>query len=69
MLSIHQKKLKGFDDDKFSEQLSFPHLFPTGMFGYTMSREKEISIKKDFQSRLLNADGRFAKNIEYIFYA
>lgn len=48
MLSIHQKKLKGFDDDKFSEQLSFPHLFPTGMFGYTMSREKEISIKNDF---------------------
>lgn len=48
MLPIHQKKLKGFDDDKFSEQLSFPHLFPTGMFGYTMSREKEISIKNDF---------------------
>lgn len=63
------KKPKGFDDDKFSEQLSFPHLFPTGMFGYTMSREKKISIKKYFQSRLLNADGRFAKSIEYIFYA
>lgn len=63
------KKPTGFDDDKFSEQLSFPHLFPTGMLGYTMSREKNISINKYFQSRLLNADGRFAKNIEYIFYA
>lgn len=55
------KKPKGFDDDKFSEQLSFPHLFPTGMFGYTTSREKKrISIKKYFQSRLLNADGIYS---------
>lgn len=30
------KKPKAFDDDKFSKQLSFPHLFPIEMFGYTM---------------------------------
>ena len=63
------KKPKPFDEDKFSEELSFPHLFPNGTFGFNMLREKKISMKKYFQARLLNADGRFAKSIEYIFYS
>lgn len=57
------KKPKGFDDDKFSEQLSFPHLFPTGMFGYTTSREK-----KDFNKEIIPVQAAQCRwDIEYIF--
>ena len=34
-----------------------------------MERPKKISLKKYFQARILHRDGRFAKNIQYLFYA
>ena len=56
-------------DDDF-EVLAFPDLFPYGYGGYN-SRKSEcrLPIRKYFQQRLLNIDGRFAKNMEYIFCA
>ena len=56
-------------DDNF-EVLAFPDLLPYGKGGY-MSAERPIKlgIRKYFQQRLLNCDGRFAKNMEYIFCA
>ena len=54
-------------DDDF-EVLAFPDLFPYGYGGYH-SRDVwcRLPIRKYFQQRLLNVDGRFAKNLEYIF--
>ena len=63
------KKPKPMETDLSSEELSFPQLFPTGEFGFSSKREEKLSLKKYFQARIQNADGRFARNIEYIFYA
>ena len=52
------------------EELAFPDLFPYGSGGYySKERQCRLPIRKYFQQRLLNVDGRFAKNIEYIFCA
>ena len=63
------KRPQPFEADEHAEELSFPHLFPTGKFGFSMNRETKLSLKKYFQARILNCDGRFSKSIEYIFYA
>ena len=56
-------------DEQF-EELAFPDLFPSGFGGYyTRKSECHLPIRKYFQQCLLNVDGRFAKNIEYIFCA
>ena len=63
------KRPKSFHIDEHSEELSFPHLFPSGKFGFSMPRSQKVSMKKYFQTRILNNDTRFARNIEYIFHA
>ena len=56
-------------DDEF-EVLAFPDLFPLGCFSYySEQRSVKLLLQKYSQQRLLNVDGRFAKNIEYIFCA
>lgn len=57
-------------DDKF-EVLAFPDLFPYGEGGFmdNSDRTSKLSMRKYFQQRLMNCDGRFAKNIEYLFCA
>ena len=57
-------------DDNF-ENLAFPDLFPTANGSYTFSnnRETRLPLRKYYQQRLLNVDGRFANNIEYLFCA
>ena len=56
-------------DEQF-EELAFPDLFPYGSGGYySKERQCRLPIRKYFQQRLLNVDGHFAKNIEYIFCA
>ena len=56
-------------DDNF-EVLTFPDLFPHGKGGYiSTERSMKLGIRKYFQQRLLNCNGRFAKNMEYIFCA
>ena len=63
------KRPKAFREDDNSEELSFPQLFPSGKFGLSMKRAKKLSMKKYFQTRILNCDNRFAKNTDYLFYA
>ena len=56
-------------DDNF-KVLAFPDLFPYGKGGYVSAeRPIKLGIRNYFQQRLLNCDGRFAKNMEYIFCA
>ena len=54
--------------DNDFEVLAFPDLFPYGSGGYhSANRKVKLPIKKYFQQQLLNVDGRFAQNIEYLF--
>ena len=63
------KRPQSFFADKHAEELSFPQLFPRGRFGFSYERHNKLSLKKYFQARVLNCDRRFAKNIDYLFYA
>ena len=47
--------------------MSFPTLFPSGPFGLTHPRPVSLAAKKYFQRRILESDGKFASNIEYLF--
>ena len=56
--------------DNDFEVLAFPDLFPYGGGGYHNAHRKvKLPIRKYFQQHLLNVDGRFAQNIEYLFCA
>ena len=56
--------------DNDFEVLSFPDLFPYGSGGnHSAHRKVKLPIRKYFQQHLLNVDGRFAQNIEYLFCA
>ena len=56
--------------DNDFEVLAFPDLFPYGGGGYhSANRKVKLPIRKHFQQYLLNVDGRFAQNIEYLFHA
>ena len=57
-------------DDEF-EVLAFPDMFPYGTGGYCTSGTWNtiLSLRKYFQQWLLNVDGCFANNIEYLFCA
>ena len=50
--------------------LAFPDLFTYGSGGYHIANRKvKLPIRKYFQQWLLNVDGRFVQNIEYLFCA
>ena len=56
--------------DNDFEVLAFPDLYPYGSGGYhSANRKVKLPIRKHFQQCLLNIDGRFAQNIEYLFCA
>ena len=56
--------------DNDFEVLAFTDLFPYGGGGYhSTNRKVKLLIRKYFQQCLLNVDGRFAQNIEYLFCA
>ncbi|XP_062389285.1 uncharacterized protein LOC134077598 [Sardina pilchardus] len=55
--------------DKANEAKCFPALFPNGLHTYHDKRQSQITLSRYFNMRVLNADTRFAKNVEYIFYA
>ena len=56
--------------DNDFEVLAFPDLFHYGSGGYhSANRKVKLPIRKYFQQWLLNIDGRFAQNIEYLFCA
>ena len=56
--------------DNDFEVLAFPDLFLYVGGGYHSAHQKvKLPIRKYFQQCLLNVDGRFAQNIEYLFCA
>ncbi|XP_038063129.1 uncharacterized protein LOC119733831 [Patiria miniata] len=52
-----------------NEAKCFPALFPSGTPIFNDDRPVRITLSRYFLNRLMNADNRFAKNIQYIFYA
>lgn len=55
--------------DHANEAKCFPVLFPNGVNTYHENREKRLTLSRYFNNRILHADGRFAQNVEYIFFA
>ena len=60
---------KSILNDEYFEELSFPHLFPTGKFGYKVRRKILLSPVTYFNQRLLNYSQKFASDTDYIFFA
>ena len=69
-----QFKLTNVKEDALSNKLRhldvlcFPTLFPSGKFGEGHKRDIHISPSKVVKSHLLNKDGRFRKDDQYVFY-
>ena len=54
--------------DKLFEELSNPDKFPSGKGGYaSTTRDTRLTLTKYVNARLLDQDGQFARDIEYIF--
>ena len=54
--------------DKLFEELANPEKFPSGKGGYAdTQRHTRLTLGKYVNAHLLDQDGRFAKDIEYIF--
>ncbi|XP_078691416.1 uncharacterized protein LOC144921886 isoform X1 [Branchiostoma floridae x Branchiostoma belcheri] len=58
-----------FFSDKHFEVLANPEKYPFGKGGFSEERSKHITPRKFFNQRLLHVDGRFAKDIDYLFAA
>ncbi|XP_062571478.1 uncharacterized protein LOC134233522 [Saccostrea cucullata] len=52
-----------------NEAKTFPHLFPSGNFSWNENRDVKITLSRYFNNRLMNADNRFAKDTNYIFFS
>ncbi|XP_062614203.1 uncharacterized protein LOC134275940 [Saccostrea cucullata] len=52
-----------------NEAKTFPYLFPSGRFSWNDNRETRITLSRYFNNRLMNTDGRFAKDSSYIFFS
>nr|XP_055075157.1 uncharacterized protein LOC129454640 [Misgurnus anguillicaudatus] len=55
--------------DKTNEAKCFPVLYPTGGPTFHDDRKVKITLSRYLNARILNADGRFAQNTDFIFYA
>nr|XP_055041698.1 LOW QUALITY PROTEIN: uncharacterized protein LOC129429201 [Misgurnus anguillicaudatus] len=55
--------------DKTNEAKCFPVLYPTGGPTFHDARPEKITLTRYLNARILNADGRFAQNTDFIFYA
>ena len=56
-------------NDRFSEELSHSHLFPTGQFGCNVKCDINLSASIYFNQPLLNYSQKFAGDSDYIFFA
>ena len=63
-----QKPIAILTDEHF-EEMCYPNKYPCGNFGLMANREKKLTVRKYFNQRLLDADGRFAKDVEYLLTA
>ncbi|XP_026099002.1 uncharacterized protein LOC113070058 [Carassius auratus] len=55
--------------DRSNEAKCFPVLYPTGGPTFHDKREVKITLSRYLNARILNADGRFARSTDFIFYA
>ncbi|XP_077976185.1 uncharacterized protein LOC120334975 [Styela clava] len=55
-------------DDK-NEAKAFPTLFPSGRVTFGAFRDEQITLSRYFNCRLMSADDRFSKNVDYIFFS
>ena len=53
---------------KYLDVLCFPTLFPTGKCGESHPRRQHITSSEFMKSRLMNKDGRFRKEDQYVFF-
>ena len=60
-----QRPIHIVQDEDF-EIGAFPNLFPTGAGAYKSEREVRLTLKKYLNQRVLNCDGRFSKDLDYI---
>ncbi len=54
--------------DETNEEKCFPMLFPSGRGTYHEPRSERLTMSKYFNAQSLDADGRFARNLDYIFF-
>ncbi|XP_052695810.1 uncharacterized protein LOC128174255 [Crassostrea angulata] len=52
-----------------NEAKTFPCHFPSGQFSFDQQRDKRLTLARYFNNRLMNADNRFAKDTNYIFFS
>ncbi len=63
-----QKPIAILTDEHFEEMCN-PTKYPGGSFGLMANRERKLTVRKYFNQRLLDVDGRFAKDMEYLLTA
>ncbi|MCG8621752.1 MAG: hypothetical protein MJE68_07105 [Proteobacteria bacterium] len=61
----------GIHSDKHFEEMCNPTTtkYPTGKCGLITERKTRLTVRKYFNQRLLDTDGRFARDIEYLLTA
>lgn len=52
-----------------NETKTFPWHFPSGRFSFDKPRDKRLTLARYFNNRRMNADNRFAKDTNYIFFS
>ncbi|XP_029923306.1 uncharacterized protein LOC115370422 isoform X2 [Myripristis murdjan] len=55
--------------DHTNEAKCFPVLFPVGDKTFHDGRSHHLTLSRYLNNRIMHADGRFARNVEYIFFA
>ena len=60
-----QKPISIMTDSSF-EEMSNPDKFCFGTGGFHTERPRKISYRKYFNQRLLDVDGRFARDMDYL---
>ena len=63
-----EKPLNIMTDSNF-EAMSNPDKFPFANGTFTSERPKKLTYRKYFNQRLLDVDGRFARDLDYLFVA
>ena len=63
------EKPMSFMNDKYFEALCNPCNFPYGNGTFSTERERKLTYRKYFNQRLLDVDGRFARDLDYLFVA
>ena len=63
-----QKPLNVMTDLNF-EAMSNPDKFPYGKGTFSNERPRKLTYRKYFNQRLLDVDGRFARDLDYLFVA